>query len=67
MPTRTARKRIIAAAPEVPAGAATPDPAEVARLAYSYWESRGGGNGSADEDWLRAERELQERSSVTNN
>ena len=31
---------------------------EIARLAYSYWEARGGTNGSAEEDWDRAEREL---------
>lgn len=32
---------------------------ETARLAYSYWEARGGANGSAEEDWLRAEQELK--------
>jgi len=32
----------------------------VARLAYSYWEARGFCGGSAEEDWLRAERELRE-------
>jgi hypothetical protein len=32
---------------------------EIARLAYSYWEARGGQGGSADEDWFRAERELR--------
>jgi hypothetical protein len=31
---------------------------EIARLAYSYWEARGFGPGSPEEDWLRAEREL---------
>lgn len=35
---------------------------EIARLAYSYWESRGCPHGSSVEDWLRAERELRERS-----
>lgn len=34
---------------------------EIARLAYSYWEGRGGQGGSADDDWFRAERELRER------
>ena len=38
----------------------TIDRAEVARLAYSYWEARGFVGGSAEEDWLRAERELSE-------
>jgi hypothetical protein len=32
---------------------------EIARLAHSYWEARGGKGGSAEEDWLRAERELK--------
>jgi hypothetical protein len=31
---------------------------EVARLAYSYWEARGFQGGSSEEDWLRAEQEL---------
>lgn len=35
------------------------DPVEVARLAYAYWEARGCPAGSAEEDWLRAERELR--------
>jgi hypothetical protein len=38
----------------------TADRAAVARLAYSYWEARGFVGGSAEEDWLRAERELSE-------
>ena len=36
------------------------DHGEVERLAYSYWQERGGtGEGSELEDWLRAERELR--------
>ena len=31
----------------------------IARLAYSYWVARGYTGGSAEEDWLRAERELR--------
>lgn len=38
-----------------------PDPAETARLAYSYWEARSCQGGSAEEDWLRAEQELRNR------
>jgi len=34
---------------------------EIARLAYSYWEARGGQGGSPEEDWRRAERELGTR------
>ena len=33
----------------------------IARLAHSYWESRGGQGGSAWEDWFRAEQELLRR------
>ena len=31
----------------------------IARLAYSYWESRGCAHGLADEDWYRAEAEVR--------
>jgi hypothetical protein len=33
----------------------------IAKIAYSYWESRGGHGGSALEDWVRAEREYVDR------
>lgn len=36
----------------------TPNREEVVRLANSYWEARGCQGGSAEEDWFRAEREL---------
>ena len=31
----------------------------ISRLAFSYWEARGFQGGSAEEDWLRAEGEIQ--------
>jgi hypothetical protein len=34
---------------------------EIANLAYEFWVDRGCPHGSADEDWLRAERELRKR------
>src|SRR5215475_2927307 len=34
---------------------------EIARLAYSLWEERGAQDGTAIEDWLRAEREVLSR------
>jgi hypothetical protein len=34
---------------------------EIAKLAYTYWIARGHSHGSAEEDWLRAERELRQR------
>jgi hypothetical protein len=36
---------------------------DIARLAYSYWELRGCPHGSPEEDWFRAELELQSQSS----
>ena len=36
-----------------------PEQQEIAQLAYSYWEAREGINGSAEEDWFRAEAELR--------
>jgi hypothetical protein len=42
-------------------GRSRPSLDEIAKLAYSYWEARGGVGGSALEDWLRAERALQLR------
>ena len=45
-------------------GTAGPAFEEVARLAYFYWESRAGVEGSAEEDWLRAERELMESAAM---
>ncbi len=38
----------------------TLDPARVERLAYALWEERGRPDGSAAEDWLRAEQLLRE-------
>lgn len=32
--------------------------AEVRQLAYSYWQARGCPYGSAEEDWFRAEHQL---------
>ena len=34
---------------------------EIAKLAHSYWEARGGQHGSAEEDWLKAEQEFSRR------
>ena len=38
-----------------------PAEADIARLAYSYWEAREGKGGSPWEDWFRAEQELLRR------
>ena len=34
---------------------------EIATLAYEFWQTRGCPDGSPEEDWFRAERELQGR------
>ena len=33
---------------------------DIARLARALWEERGGGDGGAEEDWLEAERRLEQ-------
>lgn len=38
---------------------------EVAELAYQFWQARGCPDGSPEEDWFRAEQELQSRVSKT--
>lgn len=35
------------------------DRSAIERLAYSYWQERGCPDGSAEEDWLRAEETLR--------
>jgi DUF2934 family protein len=49
----------VAAAASVEMVAAELSMDSIAQLAYSYWEQRGYQGGSAEEDWLRAERELR--------
>jgi hypothetical protein len=39
----------------------SPKQEEIAALAYSYWATRGYFGGSPEEDWLRAEQELYQR------
>jgi len=39
----------------------SPTNGEIAALAYSYWVTRGYRDGCPEEDWLRAERELHQR------
>ncbi len=40
------------------AKAVMPSHEEIERLARSYWAARGYQDGSAEQDWLRAEQEL---------
>jgi hypothetical protein len=43
--------------------ATTPNHEEISRLAQQYWAERGWQDGKAEEDWLRAERELMQMAS----
>jgi hypothetical protein len=52
----TESKAAIVESVEVPY---SPTQEKIAELAYSYWVSRGCQGGSPEEDWLRAEMELQ--------
>jgi len=51
---KTAAKKTVAEQVQ----ATTPTHEEIARLARRYWEERGHQDGQAEQDWLRAEREL---------
>ena len=42
-----------------------PSHEEIAKLAYTYWLSRGCAGGSPDDDWLRAELELRGQAELT--
>jgi len=39
----------------------SPSHEEIADLAYRLWRERGQGDGHADEDWIRAEKQLADR------
>jgi hypothetical protein len=48
--------------PEVPPpDGGDPEPEEIARLAYQYWQQRGCPTGTPEEDWFRAEQEIKLR------
>jgi hypothetical protein len=67
-PTEMGRADVVAAAAIEPDSVteselleAPTDREEIARLAYSYWQARGCPNGSPEEDWFCAERELRKQ------
>ena len=41
-----------------------PTHTDIAELAYSYWEARGGRGGSPWDDWFRAEEELAKKKEI---
>jgi hypothetical protein len=43
--------------------AAPPSYQEIAKLAQRYWDDRGRPEGSPEQDWLRAEKDLLEHAS----
>ncbi len=55
-PSATGTTAAIVESIEVPY---SPAQEKIAELAYSYWAGRGRQGGCPEEDWLRAERELQ--------
>ncbi|HEX3572742.1 MAG TPA: DUF2934 domain-containing protein [Acidobacteriaceae bacterium] len=55
--TATAKTAAGKAAPQIPSHQ------EIARLAEQYWAERGHKDGHAEQDWLRAERELMKQAS----
>ena len=58
---KRATPKVKAPAEAIPARPAELTYEEVARLAYSYWLEGGCQEGSAEEDWLRAEKALRSR------
>lgn len=56
--TKHSKAKVIALVEDSAVAPMVVDRSEVARLAYLYWEERGGQNGSSEQDWLLAEREL---------
>ena len=59
-PAVAAKKTVKAAAKTktIDVAAAAPSHEEIAQLAQRYWVERGWQDGYAEQDWLRAEREL---------
>jgi len=53
-----AARAAIAVAESIPQPSA-PDREQIALLAFRYWQERGCPEGSPEEDWLRAETDLQ--------
>ena len=55
--TQSSSKATASTTPRVPSHE------EIARLAERYWAERGHHDGHAEQDWLRAERELMKQAS----
>jgi hypothetical protein len=59
-PTKTSTKKKTVSAAEKPTA---PSHEEIKRLAEKHWAARGFPDGSAEQDWLRAEQELRQKAS----
>ncbi|MGD0788708.1 MAG: DUF2934 domain-containing protein [Terracidiphilus sp.] len=59
-PSKASTKQTIVAKAAKPAA---PSREEIQRLAEKYWAERGCPEGSAEQDWLRAEQELRKKAS----
>jgi hypothetical protein len=59
-PTNTAAKKEKAVKASKPT---MPSREQIEQLARSYWAARGYQDGSAEQDWLRAEQELLQKAS----
>lgn len=60
--TRMTGRPSVGAALAEPAQVSGPEKCEeIAKLAYLYWLGRGCPEGSPEDDWLRAEQEIQQK------
>ena len=60
--TRLTGRSRVGTVPAEPAQVSGPEQCEeVAKLAYLYWQGRGCPEGSPEDDWLRAEQEIQQK------
>jgi hypothetical protein len=50
---------------ETTAALTSADRDEIARIAYTLWEQRGGQGGSSEDDWHRAEQEFRKKRETT--
>jgi len=57
--TKMATSDSVTNSPDASAHAGRPEQEEIALLAYSHWHARGCPLGSPEDDWFRAEREIQ--------
>ncbi len=61
-PRKTVAKKEKVAAKAAPSSSMPPRE-EIEKLARAYWEQRGYQDGFAEQDWLRAERDLLQKAS----